>query len=665
MKKLLLVLTVVAMASLLFTGCLPTVPVAVTGVTLDQATMALTAGGATGTLVETVVPADATDKTVTWSSSAPAVATVANGVVTPLTAGTTTITVTTVDGSLTATCEVTVAAPVTHVAPTLAAIANQIAYYGEAFTYPVVATAGTDPVLTFSLPVKPPIMSIVPATGVISWTPIAAQVGYHDVTVKVTAADGLFDEVSFIIEVREPVPVPVGPTVVSLLPLVATVGEAYVGQVTATAGDNATLTYSLIAAPGDMAISATGVITWIPAAAGPQVVTVKVTDGAALSDTKGFTIVVAPRVAPTLAAIANQIAYYGEAFTYTVVATAGTDPVLTFSLPVKPTMMSIVPATGVISWTPIAAQLGYHDVTVKVTAADGLFAEVSFIIEVREPLPAPPLGVTIEYAPTHSYDDGTTIYVRGYKVAADCVPVTVTLSEAVEEDIEIRWNDGTSEGDWVTLTGDDDGMIFTGCLPFDGVVWDDCEIVCVEVATPEEFCPTCPATIIGQDIVTVDSEPPCASFTVTIEDCTQDPCAPLPGASMFWTTECNDVCDIPAGCCGDFCSGVGDWSFILDETECADPCDTEDGEDCPINGAFECRCLLYATSDTVDHVIDVTIADNVGNTFTDTWTLTFDTDSLVSFSALNTTPFDNSDGTWSLDYNCTWHDCEECFPTVG
>jgi uncharacterized protein YjdB len=36
------------------------------------------------------------------------VATVANGVVTPLTAGTTTITVTTVDGGLTATCTVIV-----------------------------------------------------------------------------------------------------------------------------------------------------------------------------------------------------------------------------------------------------------------------------------------------------------------------------------------------------------------------------------------------------------------------------------------------------------------------------------------------------------------------------------------------------------------------------
>ena len=92
----------------MFSGCGVTTPVAVTGVTLDSTTMTLTAGGATGTLVATVTPADATNKSVNWSSSAPAVATVANGVVTPLTAGTTTIIVATVDGGLSATCTVTV-----------------------------------------------------------------------------------------------------------------------------------------------------------------------------------------------------------------------------------------------------------------------------------------------------------------------------------------------------------------------------------------------------------------------------------------------------------------------------------------------------------------------------------------------------------------------------
>jgi uncharacterized protein YjdB len=60
----------------MLSGCGIATPVAVTGVTLDQPTMTLTAGGATGTLVATVAPADATNQSVNWSSTAPAVATV-------------------------------------------------------------------------------------------------------------------------------------------------------------------------------------------------------------------------------------------------------------------------------------------------------------------------------------------------------------------------------------------------------------------------------------------------------------------------------------------------------------------------------------------------------------------------------------------------------------
>jgi len=87
--------------------------VSVTGVTLDQETLTLTAGGDTGTLTATVAPANATNKNVTWTSDDESIATVADGVVTPVIVGTADITVTTEDGEFTATCLVTVeAAPV-------------------------------------------------------------------------------------------------------------------------------------------------------------------------------------------------------------------------------------------------------------------------------------------------------------------------------------------------------------------------------------------------------------------------------------------------------------------------------------------------------------------------------------------------------------------------
>lgn len=85
--------------------------VAVTGVTLDKATATLKMGETvTVTLTAAVTPENATDKTVTWTSSDAGIATVENGVVTAVAAGSAIITVTTSDGNKTATCEVTVEA---------------------------------------------------------------------------------------------------------------------------------------------------------------------------------------------------------------------------------------------------------------------------------------------------------------------------------------------------------------------------------------------------------------------------------------------------------------------------------------------------------------------------------------------------------------------------
>ena len=83
-------------------------PVAVTGVGLNTNKVELSVGEE-NKLVATVTPEAATNKEVTWNSSKPEVATVdKEGKVVAQKPGTTTITVTTVEGNKTATCEVTV-----------------------------------------------------------------------------------------------------------------------------------------------------------------------------------------------------------------------------------------------------------------------------------------------------------------------------------------------------------------------------------------------------------------------------------------------------------------------------------------------------------------------------------------------------------------------------
>lgn len=122
--KLFTLLTVAALA--VSVSCVPTNPstpdnpdpvnpskpdqkkVEVTGITLSATTLSLLINEEE-TLTADVQPADATDKTVTWSSDDEAVATVSNGKVKGLAEGSATITATA--GSKTATCSVTVTRP--------------------------------------------------------------------------------------------------------------------------------------------------------------------------------------------------------------------------------------------------------------------------------------------------------------------------------------------------------------------------------------------------------------------------------------------------------------------------------------------------------------------------------------------------------------------------
>ena len=85
-------------------------PTAVTSVSLNQSALKLTTGS-TATLTATVLPSDASNKTVTWSTSNSSVATVSGGKVTAVAPGTATITAASVNGKL-ANCTVTVTDPV-------------------------------------------------------------------------------------------------------------------------------------------------------------------------------------------------------------------------------------------------------------------------------------------------------------------------------------------------------------------------------------------------------------------------------------------------------------------------------------------------------------------------------------------------------------------------
>ena len=156
--------------------------VSVTDITLNKTSATLNVGG-TETLTATVAPSNATNKTVTWTSSNSSVASVSNGVVTAKAAGTATITVKTADGNKTATCTVTVKTPTVAVtgislnktATTLTVGAT------ETLTATVAPTNATDKTVTWTSS-NPSVASV--SNGVIT----AKSAGTATITVK--TADG-------------------------------------------------------------------------------------------------------------------------------------------------------------------------------------------------------------------------------------------------------------------------------------------------------------------------------------------------------------------------------------------------------------------------------------------------------------------------------------------
>ena len=122
------------------TVSVPTVDV--TGVTLNKTELSLTVGES-ATLTATAMPANATDKSVMWSSSDPSVATVENGRITAVGEGTATVTVTTSNGK-TASCTVTVKEKVIPSGLNFALTLNDsfyivTGYYGNATEYTIPA----------------------------------------------------------------------------------------------------------------------------------------------------------------------------------------------------------------------------------------------------------------------------------------------------------------------------------------------------------------------------------------------------------------------------------------------------------------------------------------------------------------------------------------------
>ena len=261
---------------------------------------------------------------------------------------------------------------------------------GREWRYPVIAGDGNGDAVTLSTLVAPTGMSL--SADELRWTP--SQAGSFDVVIRASDGRGGIVRQSFTVQVVEAgfnAPPVFTSTPVGQVPI----GASYAYPASAFDPDGDDLSYSLASAPAGMSVgSASGLVSWSPAAAGQHSVILVVDDGQGGEASQSYTLFVGePATTPpgpafastpvTVAAVDTQYRYR-----YALNAPPGPQPLV--SLAEAPSEMSLDSAERTVSWVPTTADLGSHAVELLAVDAEGQQARQRFTLNVLASLPNQP-----------------------------------------------------------------------------------------------------------------------------------------------------------------------------------------------------------------------------------------------------------------------------------
>jgi len=321
----------------------------------------------------------------------------------------------------------------------------------QAYVYDVAAIdPNPDDALSFSLTQAPAGMAIDADSGVVSWNPTLAELGPHDVVIRVTDTGGYFSEQSYVLTVVE-TPSNVAPEFTSAPPATASVGGSYAYTPTATDADGDTVSFSLIDVPAGMQMFDGETITWRPTA--DQVtrheLLIEVGDGRGGVALQAFTVdVTGPQVnhAPQITSQPGSSIDVGGEYEYIVQATDVDGDTLSYELVDGPVGM-LMDHLGVVRWMPI--EVGYYPVSVRVTDSRGGYTTQSFTLAVfstllnaapaisSTPVASAYLGARYEYRLQATDTDGDPII---YSVVEGPAGLSINPNTGV-----VNWVPGDSQ----------------------------------------------------------------------------------------------------------------------------------------------------------------------------------------------------------------------------
>ncbi|NWF91108.1 MAG: putative Ig domain-containing protein, partial [Ignavibacteriaceae bacterium] len=189
-----------------------------------------------------------------------------------------------------------------NIAPVITSTPVTSGTIGQLYSYDVEASGLPTP--TYSLTVSPSGMTINSTSGLIQWTPVAG--GTFNVTV--VATNGVSPDAQQSFSITVPAIQDTAPTITSVPDTTGVVGQLYLYDVQATG--SGVITYSLTVNPSGMTINASsGLIHWIPSAAGNFNVTVVASNGVNPNASQSFTINVqeTPAIPGNLIAVLSSV----------------------------------------------------------------------------------------------------------------------------------------------------------------------------------------------------------------------------------------------------------------------------------------------------------------------------------------------------------------------
>ncbi len=307
-------------------------------------------------------------------------------------------------------------------APTISGTPSTSVVAGAAYSFQPAAVDPDGDNLTYSIESLPAWASFSTSTGRLTGTPAAGNVGsYAGIVIRVSDGSLTAALPAFTLQVTS-APIANRPPVISGTPPASVVaGSAYSFAPTASDPDGNTLTFSIQNRPTWASFdTATGRLTGTPTTSQLGTfsnIAISVSDGTTAAALAPFSITVtqAANRPPVISGTPPTTVTAGQAYTFTPTASDPDGNTLTFSIANAPAWATFDAATGRLSGTPTAANVGSTS-GVTITVSDGRTTASLAAFSIAVAAASSGSATLTWVAPTTNNDNSPLTDLSGYRI---------------------------------------------------------------------------------------------------------------------------------------------------------------------------------------------------------------------------------------------------------